>query len=88
MLGSFSRDQGRLATTHVLSLKEPTLSCNQVSILRPGKARIEGTKSCGQSPSRDLTGELGLHAISQSPVRTTDFVFLLASFDDLLCLGK
>ena len=30
MLGSFSRDQGRFATTHVLSLKEPTLSCNQV----------------------------------------------------------
>jgi hypothetical protein len=30
MLGSFSRAHGRLATTNVLSLKEPTLSCNQV----------------------------------------------------------
>ena len=38
MLGSFYRDKGRFATTHVLSLKEPTLSCNQVRVFGPGKA--------------------------------------------------
>ena len=32
LVGSFSRAQGRLATTTVLSLKEPTQSCNQVSL--------------------------------------------------------
>jgi hypothetical protein len=59
MLGSFSRDKGRFATTHVLSLKEPTLSCNQVPILGPGKAQTSTIRS--RDPTQAVCPIHGAH---------------------------